>query len=286
MRYISREEVDASVDPGELVADIRSVYLSQYISYDRVSSTIGDTWIGIMRGYLRDLGFLVKIVGVYPRSEPRVKGLVLVVDIDSGDVKALIDGYSLTGWRTACASALAQEIMGGRGIDVLGVIGAGTQASYHLRVFTKLFRVGRILISSRTADRAKSLAREYGGEVVPLEELNKKATSIVAATNSTEPVVRGDLLGPGTIVISVGAPKPVRELDKRVVEKAGCALVDTKRGVLEESEDVEGIELVELGEALRGSLCRFREVKLYKSVGTAVLDLAGAYHIAKRLKLL
>ncbi|MDT7889677.1 MAG: ornithine cyclodeaminase family protein [Desulfurococcales archaeon] len=282
MIFINREEVDSIVDPEGLLRDIRDTYLSNHMAFERVSSTIGDTWIGVMRGYLRNLGFLVKIVGVYPRASPRVKGVVVVIDIDTGDVRAIIDGYSLTGWRTACASALAHEIMGGRDIEVLGIIGAGTQARYHLEVFTRLYRIGRIVISSRTQERVHSLSREYGAEILPLEELNRRATTIVAATNSLEPVVRGDLLRTGSIVISVGAPKPVRELDKRVSERAGCALVDTRKGVLEESEDVEGIELVELGEALRGRSCRFREIKLYKSVGTSTLDLAGAYHIIRR----
>lgn len=282
MMIIDREEVDSIVDPEELVKDIKETYLSSYIAFERVSSMVNDSWIGVMRGYLKSLGFLVKVVGVYPRASPRVKGVVIIIDVESGDIRAIIDGYSLTGWRTACASALAHEIMGGRGIDALGIIGAGTQARYHLAVFTRLFRIGRILISARTLDKAYSLSREYGAEISRLEDLNRRATTIIAATNSTEPVVKGDLLAEGSIVISVGAPKPVRELDKRVSERAGCALVDTKKGVLEESEDVEGIELVELGEALRGRECRFREIKLYKSVGTSVLDLAGAYHIIRR----
>ncbi len=286
MIVISREEVDAIVDPEELVKDIKETYLSNYIAFERVSSIINDAWIGIMRGYLKNLGFLVKVVGVYPRAFPRVKGVVTVIDIESGDIKAIIDGYSLTGWRTACASALAHEIMGGRRIETLGIIGAGTQARYHLAVFTRLFKIERVLISTRTPDKAYSLSREYGAEISALEDLNIRSTTVIAATNSTEPVVRGDLLAGGSIVISVGAPKPVRELDRRVSERAGCALVDTRKGVLEESEDVEGVELVELGEALRGRECRFKEIKLYRSVGTSVLDMAGAYHIIKRKKLL
>jgi alanine dehydrogenase len=286
MIVISREEVDSIVDPEELVKDIKMIYLSSYMAFERVSSIINDTWVGVMRGYLKSLGFLVKVVGVYPRASPRVKGVVIVIDIESGDIRAIIDGYSLTGWRTACASALAHEIMGGRRIETLGIIGAGTQARYHLAVFSRLFRIERILVSARTPDKAYSLSREYGAEISGLEDLNRKSTTIIAATNSTEPVVRGDLLVEGSIVISVGAPKPVRELDKRVSERAGCALVDTRKGVLEESEDAEGIELVELSEALRGRECRFKEIKLYKSVGTSVLDMAGAYHVIKRKKLL
>lgn len=282
MLVISREKVDSIVDPQGLVEDIRNTYLSQYIALERVSSTVGGTWLGVMRGFHRDLGFLVKIVGIFPQAYPRVKGVVVVIDHITGDVKAVIDGYSLTGWRTAGASALAQIILGGYRIDTLGIIGAGTQAHYHLRVFTRIFKIGRILISTRNPERARGILSEFGAEQVSTKDLNRMSTTIIAATNSTEPVVFGDLLSPGSIVISVGAPKPVRELDEKTLQRAGCALVDTRHGVLEESDDVKGIEVVEIGEALRGRGCSFKEIKLYKSVGTSVLDIAGALHILKR----
>jgi alanine dehydrogenase len=280
---IGREEVDSVVDPQGLVEDIRNVYLSQYIAFERVSSIISGSWFGIMRGFHEELGFLVKIVGIFPQAYPRVKGVVVVIDHVTGNLKALIDGYSLTGWRTAGASALAQIILGGYSIETLGIIGAGTQALYHLRVFTKLFRIGRILISTRSPEKARDLAREFGAEQVSARDLNATATTVIAATNSPEPVVIGDLLSPGSIVISVGAPKPVRELDERTIQRAGCALVDTRQGVLEESDDVKGIEVVEIGEALRGKRCVFRDIKLYKSVGTSILDIAGAIHILRRM---
>ncbi len=285
MIVIGREEVDSIIDPQGLVEDIRSTYLSQYIAFERVSSTVGGVWLGVMRGFHEKLGFLVKIVGIFPQAYPRVKGVVVVMDSASGDVKAIIDGYSLTGWRTACASALAQIMLGGYDIDTLGIIGAGTQAIYHLKVFTRIFRIGRILLTARSPERARDLERGFGAELVSINDLNRKATTIIAATNSTEPVVKGDLLTPGSIVISIGAPKPVRELDEKTIERAGCALVDTRQGVLEESDDVKGIELIEIGEALRGKSCVFRDIKLYKSVGTSILDIAGAIHVLKMLGL-
>lgn len=275
--------VDSLVDPGELVGDIGKVYLSDHVALERISSYFEEAWLGVMRGYHKDLGILVKLVGIFPRASPRVKGVVIVIDPVSGGVKALIDAHALTGWRTACASALAYRLMGGpSGVDVLGVIGSGTQALYHLRVFTRLYRVERILVSSRSRERAEELSRQFGAEVSDLEGLLRSSSLVIAATNSTEPVVMGSLLRGGAFVISVGAPRPVRELDGKTLERARCALVDTKRGVREESDDTDGLELVELGEALRGYLCNFGDVKLYKSVGTPTLDIAGALHVLRR----
>jgi alanine dehydrogenase len=282
MLVLGREDVDSIVDPGGLVEDIRKIYLSEHIALERIPFTFGDTWVGVMRGFHKDLGLVIKIVGIYPRSTPSVKGIVIVIDHVGGDVRAIIDGYSLTGWRTACASALAHELMGGRKIEVLGVIGSGTQAYYHLRVFTRLFRIERIVINSRSVEKASRLARDFGADTIDLDNLNRISTTIIAATNSQDPVVKGSLLAPSTIVISVGAPKPVREIDDTTARRASCALVDTEKGVIEESDDAKGIELVELGEALRGRTCSFGDIKLYKSVGTSTLDIAGAYHILRR----
>lgn len=280
---VDRERVDSIVDPLGLVEDIKNTYLSRYMAYERVSSIVNGSWFGVMRGFHEELGFLVKIVGIFPQAYPRVKGVVVVIDHVTGDLKALIDGYSLTGWRTAGASALAQIILGGYSIDTLGIIGAGTQALYHLRVFTKLFKIGRILLNTRSPEKAENIERMFGAELVPISVLNRTATTIIAATNSVEPVVKGELLLPGSIVISVGAPKPVKELDEKTLQRAGCALVDTRQGVLEESDDVRGIEVIEIGEALRGKSCVFRDIRLYKSVGTSILDIAGALHILRML---
>lgn len=281
-------KIEELVDPAKLVDDIARVLASDAKAPLRASLEHGGSWLGAMPagglGY-----FAVKIVGVYPanpvRGLPLVRGVLLLFDAETGEPLLEADATPATGWRTAAASALALRLMGFRGGGTLGIIGAGVQGEYHARVLGTVYGFDEILVHSKTRVRAEELARRHGGRAVEMMELLRRSDVVVAATSSREPVVRGGVLREGTKVVSVGAPKPVRELDAETVKRARCILVDTREGVLAETEDVEGAEeLVELAEALKGRECRFGELRVYKSVGTALFDLAIALHLYERLQ--
>jgi len=120
--------------------------------------------------------------------------------------------------------------------------------------------------------------------VVDLDTLLRESDIVIAATSSTEPVVKGSLLREGAYVVSVGAPRPVRELDDEVKRRGRCLLADTRDGVVGESDDAQGFEeIVELREALRGRRCKWGDVRVYKSVGTALFDHAIAVYLWRRI---
>ncbi|MEM4485564.1 MAG: hypothetical protein QXE13_06975 [Sulfolobales archaeon] len=288
MIVMSGEEIDGIVDPLELLFEIRDLYIRKPLIFERVSYEYEDKWIALMPGIDPEIGFVVKLIGIYPKATPRVRGFIMVSGLENGEIILIADASSATGWRTATTSALAAklllecDLMKRCSIDVLGIIGAGVQGEYHLRVFKNLFDIKKILIYDIESSKSHLLAKKYEGSETSLDDLLMRSDVIITATNSTQPVVRGDILRNGAIVISVGAPKPVKELDDITRRRAGCALVDTVTGVARESEDVSGIDLVEIGEYMRGRKCLFKEIKLYKSVGTSLLDIAVARHIIKR----
>ena len=286
---LSGGDVDRLVDPGELVEEIKRVILSDARAPLRASVEEAGSWLGAMPA--GGLGFFaVKIVGVYPdnpkKGLPLVRGILLLLDSSSGDILLEADAAPATGWRTATATALALRLLGYTGGGTLGLIGAGTQASYHLKVFSRLYGFDKLLVYDLAKERAERLAGEYGGRVVSRREVLVGSDVIIAATTSREPVVEGRLLKSGAVVASIGAPKPVRELDQATLERARCILVDTREGVLGEAGELEGLErlpeLLELKEALQGKTCDMGDVKVYKSVGTALFDLAVAIHLYKK----
>lgn len=271
-------DVDSAVDPKGLVGDVEKALKARHIVLPRRALTIGDVWFAPMASYVEGMGIGVKLVGIYPSASPSVRALAALIDPSTGDVLALADATKLTGWRTAAASALALRLMGVRP-KVVGVVGAGVQAQYHIRVFREVFAPESILIYSRS--RARDVAGALGAKYAELDEV-LSADVVIAATNSKEPVVRGAKLKQGSAVISVGAPKPVRELDEDVKRRAGCALVDSPEAA-EETDDVAGIEAVPLEDVLAGRRsCAFKEIALYKSVGYAPFDTAAIYHVYAR----
>ena len=270
--------IDPLVDPAEAVETIKKAYFANAVFLPRQALTVGETWFAPMVGYTAEAGIAVKLVGIYPKGVPRVKAVVLVFDPERGTPLALINGTQLTGWRTAAASAVAAKAMGAEPKEV-GIIGAGLQGEYHLRVFRSLYPNTRFKIFDVAEERAREVARRHGAVAVSLAEA-LGGDLVISATTSRSPVVRG--VRSGAVVISVGAPRPVRELDDEVKRRAGCMLVDNPHAA-EESDDV-GDRWVYIGDYLRGAECRFGEVKVYKSVGNPLFDVSMAHYVLERAK--
>ncbi|MEM4652035.1 MAG: ornithine cyclodeaminase family protein [Pyrobaculum sp.] len=270
--------IDPLVDPAEAVEAIKKAYFADAVFLPRQALTVGETWFAPMVGYTAEAGIAVKLVGIYPKGVPRVKAVVLVFDPERGTPHALINGTQLTGWRTAAASAVAAKAMGAEPKEV-GIIGAGLQGEYHLRVFRSLYPNARFKIFDVAEERAREMARRHGAVAVSLAEA-LGSDLVISATTSRSPVVKG--VRSGAVVISVGAPRPVRELDDEVKRRAGCMLVDNPHAA-EESDDV-GDRWVYIGDYLRGAECRFGEVKVYKSVGNPLFDVSMAHYVLERAK--
>lgn len=270
--------IDPLVDPAEAVEAIKKAYFADAVFLPRQALTVGETWFASMVGYTAEAGIAVKLVGIYPKGVPRVKAVVLVFDPERGTPLALINGTQLTGWRTAAASAVAAKAIGAEPKEV-GIIGAGLQAEYHLRVFKSLYPNARFKIFNVAEERAREVAQRHGAVAASLAE-TLGSDLVISTTASRSPVVKG--VRSGAVVISVGAPRPVRELDDEVKRRAGCMLVDNPHAA-EESDDV-GDRWVYIGDYLRGAECRFGEVKVYKSVGNPLFDVSMAHYVLERAK--
>lgn len=294
--FLGEKELEELLDFKRLIGNIKRVLLSDSVAPLRASLEHNGVWLGAMPA--AGLGMqAVKIVGLYPRNPerglPYIRGIVLGFDEETGDVLFMADAGPVTGFRTAAASCLALELMGYSGEGPVGVIGAGVQSQYHARCISEVFGASDFLVYDIDRRRAESFAGKLSSSVGvrvagSLEEVLSSSRLIVAATTSKEPVVKGSLLGSGVYITSIGAPRPVWELDKDVMSRAGCLLVDTREGFLNESGEAlhlpENVETVELVEALKGRKCTWGDLKVYKSVGTAFFDLAAAITIREALE--
>ncbi|MGB9704323.1 MAG: ornithine cyclodeaminase family protein [Pyrobaculum sp.] len=272
--------IDFLVDPREAVEAIRAGYFAEVKFLPRQALTVGDTWFAPMVGYMAGAGIAVKIVGIYPKATPRVKAVVAVFDPESGAPLALINGTQLTGWRTAAASGVAARALGAEPSTV-GIVGAGTQGEYHLRIFKALYPAAQFKIFDVAHEKAAEMGKRYGATSTSLSDV-LKSDLLIVATTSTVPIVKGAELRKGAVVISIGAPRPVREIDEDVKKMAGCMLVDNPHAA-EETDDV-GPTWVYVGDYLKGARCSFGEVRVYKSVGNPLFDVAFANYVLEKAK--
>ena len=317
MLTISAAEIDAALDYAGLVETLRGAFAAGAVQPvrhhhlverpDGAASTLllMPAWTDF-KSAGRD-GFVgVKIVSVSPDNnlvgKPAVMGVYLLMDGRTLEPVALIDGQRLTLWRTACASALASTYLSRPESSRLLVIGAGALAPFLARAHAAVRPIARISVWNRTPANAGKVvaglqAEGFAAEVAgDLDAAFADADIVTSATISTVPLVRGELLRPGTHVDLVGAFSPaMRESDEAAFARASV-YVDTRAGALKEAGDV--VQAIaegalkpqdirgDLAELVRGDASGRRsadEITLFKSVGAAIEDLAAATAVYGRI---
>ena len=247
---------------------------------------------------------ITKLVTVIPGAPSTVEATVMALDRATGHPLAVLDGEALTLRRTAATSALAARHLALPEVETLLVVGTGRLAAWMARAHVALRpNLRRVLVWGRRQEAAQALAAELASEfasesaakglpvqaTADLEAAVRQARLITCATTSTEPLVRGAWLAPGTHLDLVGGfRRDMREVDDEAVVRARI-VVDTHAGAGAEAGDLvqplqRGVitsEAVvgELAELLRGECVGRRhpeDITLFKSVGTALEDLAAA----------
>src|SRR5262249_8359953 len=103
-----------------------------------------------------------KLVNLFPNNiragKPSVLGSYVLMSGDTGEQLAVMDGATLTAWRTACASALAARYLARDDASHLVMIGAGALAPHLVRAHCAVRPIKRVTLWNRTRSRAVSTA--------------------------------------------------------------------------------------------------------------------------------
>jgi ornithine cyclodeaminase/alanine dehydrogenase-like protein (mu-crystallin family) len=250
-----------------------------------------------------------KIVTVMPGNVARGIGTVqatyLLHDRSSGEPLALLDGEALTVRRTAATSALAARHLARPDASRLLVVGTGRLAEWMARAHVAL-RPGltQVLVWGRRPDAAATLARRLQAcdelafaQVTAVGDLRAalaRSDLVTCATTASDAVIEGDWLHGGMHLDLVGGFKPsMREVDDTAVQRSRV-VVDTYAGALKEAGELVGAidrgvigrdhvtaELAEIVRGERPGRAGLGEITLFKSVGTALEDLAAAAQVVR-----
>jgi len=183
------------------------------------------------------------------------------------------------------------------------MVGAGRLAPWLIRAHVALRpTLSRVWVWARRSDRAQAAVAQLCREGIDvsvhldLAAAVAQADLVCSTTTATQPVVLGEWLRPGTHLDLVGGFRPdMREIDDAAVARCAPIVVDTRAGALAEAGDLvqplaRGVITLqritgELAELLRGD-CAGRtaddQITLFKSVGTALEDLAAAQLVLQR----
>jgi len=250
----------------------------------------------------------VKAVTIYPDNPaktpcaPSVQGQVLLFDEERGHVVAVLEGVDLTAWKTAGDSALGAACLARHDIVTMLMVGAGAMAEPLIAAHrTVRPSIAKVLIWNRSLPRAQALARRVidsgcAAEVsADLDAALAIADLVCAATMSTEPLILGGKIKPGTHVDLVGAYTPtMREADDETFRR-GRVFVDSfattvghigeimapmASGTLTRNDILGDLHALVNGQAGRTS---DQDITVFKNGGGAHLDVMVAHAVAMAL---
>jgi ornithine cyclodeaminase len=312
MRVITAEEIEGALTHKALIDALRLAFRADITVPVRHHHTIphpgAEATLLLMPAWTETGERFVgtKIVSVFPdnasQRKPSIYGSYLLMSGETGEPLAVMDGRVLTAWRTGCASGLAASYLAREDASHLVMIGAGALAPHLVQAHAAVRPIKRVTVWNRSHSNAVKLAFALsvkGIEVEISEDLEasvREADIVSCATLSSTPLIQGKWLKKGVHVDLVGAYTPkMREADDAAIKKARV-YVDTKAGALKEAGDI--VQPIKSGvlkaESVRGDLFELArnkvkgrtsasQITLFKSVGTAIEDLAAAMLVWRRL---
>jgi ornithine cyclodeaminase len=170
---------------------------------------------------------------------PSINGVIVVFSAVNGEPLAVLEDRAwITQARTAGAGAVAAGLLARSGAATLGIVGSGTQARLQAAaILHVLAGIRKLVVWGRTPANARRFADEMRASHPKLavevakepEEAARAADVLVTATYATEPIVRGEWLAEGVLVIGMGADSIFkRELDPEALLRADKVYVDSR----------------------------------------------------------
>lgn len=312
MRVISAEEIDAALSFPVLIEALRRAFTANLEAPERHHHAVArenetatlllmPAWTGTGE---RPSYVATKLATVFPgnaaRGRPSVHATTILLDGETGEPLAAMDGTRLTLWRTAAASALAASYLAREDAGRLLMVGAGALAPFLISAHGAVRPIREVMIWNHNASRAEEAVeriafRNKGGGDAPrirvaddLEAAARAADIVTCATLSRTPLIRGEWLKEGAHLDLVGAFNlEMREADDEALRRARL-FIDTKAALREggdvavalrdgaiEASHVAG----DLASLVRGDTkgrSSSREITAFKSIGAAIEDLAAA----------
>lgn len=234
---------------------------------------------------------------------PGLFSKIMLFRRETGEPLALVDGTSVTYWRTAAISALASQLLSREDSQHLMLFGTGNLAPYLLHAHISIRNLNKVTIWGRSAEKVQKLINEFStlypnisfytsldvNQEVPFVDI------ICCATGAKTPLFDGALVSAGAHIDCLGNHMAdARECDSTTVIKARV-FVDSLTNTLNEAGELlipitEGVFKEEdiVGEL--ASMCKQsgilrqnqNEITLFKSVGTAISDLVAAYLVYQK----
>ncbi len=241
----------------------------------------------------------LKAGGYWPHNLER-RGLinhqstVFLFDPDTGRVTAMVGGNLLTALRTAAASSVSIRHLARKDAKVLGMIGAGHQATFQLRAALETHPFERVIGWNMHPEMLPNLAGVAKQAGVPFEAVElpqmRDADAIITITSSFAPTLMAEHVAPGTHIACMGTDTvDKQEVEAALLGKATVFADEVAQSItLGEAQHAMAAGLIaetdvnEIGAVINGAhpgRTSADEITLFDGTGVGLQDLAVAASI-------
>ena len=182
-------------------------------------------------------------IGLSPFS-----GCMMVFSQKTGHISSvLLEEGELTNHRTAAAGAVAAKCLAPKNVNMIGIVGTGVQSRLQALYLQKMTDCRNLVIWGRNKDKAELAAvdmQKMGYEANVIENLNdlcKVSQIIVTTTPATSPLLKREMITPGTHITAMGSDTSDKcELSPDILDLADIVAADsieqaTQRGEISQA---------------------------------------------------
>ncbi|CAN0604709.1 unnamed protein product, partial [Ectocarpus sp. 12 AP-2014] len=151
---------------------------------------------------------------------------VFLFDPDTGRVKAMVGGNLLTALRTAAASSVSIKHLAREDAKVIGMVGAGHQATFQLRAALEQRSFEKVIGWNFHPEMLPNIEKVAQEACLPFEAVEldgmQAADVIISITSSHDAILMADHVSPGTHIACMGTDtKGKQEVDPALLVRAG-----------------------------------------------------------------
>jgi ornithine cyclodeaminase/alanine dehydrogenase-like protein (mu-crystallin family) len=298
--YLDESDVHALLEPSDAIQAIEACFHRMAAGEVEIAPR---RRLRLPEGALADMAAADRGLGLaggklYAATSQGVAFVVCLFDTETSALVAVVEADHLGRLRTGAASGVAARYLARNAARTLGVLGCGHQAVTQVACLRAAVpAIEHVVAYCRTPERLAAFCKEVGA--VPGESHRDAASQdvVVTITSSRDPVVRGEWLAPGALVVAAGANVASRrELDNVVLERASFVCCDWLEQARIESGDLidpveagvlDWLEVHELHEVVAGEVVGRHsdsDVVVFKSNGIAAWDVALAAEAVRRAR--
>jgi ornithine cyclodeaminase/alanine dehydrogenase-like protein (mu-crystallin family) len=194
--------------------------------------------------------------------------VIILYDLTNGEPLAFMHETHLSGFRVGATTGLAVAECARPDAEVLGLFGTGNQAYPNCRAICAVRPIRQVKVFSPNAAHREAFKARMAGEnveVIAVEdprEVVRGAHIVCCATNAVVPVLRGEWLEPGQMLVTIVNSDVIQtrsEVDEETFVRASDIVVNDWEGVVA-NRQVELLDMIEKGAVKREQVHELRDI--------------------------